>query len=514
VIEMTLAQIAAVTGATVVGDSGTGHGGVGGAGVTVTGTVEFDSRRVGPGGLFVAFAGAMADGHDFAAAAVQAGAVAVLGTRAVGAAPTILVEDCLAAMGMLARDLLRQLPRTSVIAVTGSSGKTSTKDCLAQLLGRLGPVVAPAGSFNNELGLPHTVLRADAATRFLVLEMGARGPGHLRYLCQVAPPQVAVVLNVGVAHIGEFGSVQAIAAAKAELVQALPATGTAVLNADDPRVRAMAALTAARVVLVGEAADAAVRAVDVELDERGRARFRLVTSDGEAPVRLALTGRHHVGNVLAVAAVAQAHGMALSDLAAALGELRVISSRRMDVFDRPDGVTVIDDSYNANPASTAAALQALVALGEGRRTLAVLGYLAELGEHERSGHEQVGRLAAELGVRHIVVVGAGASPIHDAAQEAVGWEGESVAVIDQEAAVAWLRAHLCPGDVVLVKGSRYRTWDIADALRGDHGLSADALRGDHGLSASVGRGDHGVVPDDEPGLTRLGAAAAEEAVAP
>ncbi len=234
-IPMSLAEIAAaVDGAVVGGDPD----------IVVTGAVEFDSRSICPGGLFAAFAGANADGHDFAPAALAAGAVAVLGTRPTQA-PTVVVPDTLVAMGRLARAVVDRLPQLTIVAITGSSGKTSTKDLIVGLLTRLGPTVGPPGSFNNELGLPHTVLRADSATSYLVLEMGARGPGHLTYLCQIAPPQVAVVVNVGVAHIGEFGSVEAIAAAKSELVQALSPGGVAVLNADDPRVRMMAAQTRA-----------------------------------------------------------------------------------------------------------------------------------------------------------------------------------------------------------------------------------------------------------------------------
>ena len=310
-------------------------------------------------------------------------------------------------------------------------------------------------------------MRADATTRFLVLEMGARGPGHVAYLCRIAPPAVAVVINVGVAHIGEFGSVEAIASAKAELVRALPADGVAVLNADDPWVRAMAGQAAGTVVLAGEAADAAVRAEDVLLDERGRATYTLSTPDGRVPVQLRVAGRHQVGNSLLAAAVARVAGAPLPELAAALGEFTPASSRRMDVFDRPDGVTVIDDSYNANPASTTAALRALASIGSGRRRVAVIGYLAELGEREREGHAQVGRVAAELGVDRLVVVGAQAAPIHDAAVAVLSWGGESVVVSDQDAAVAWLRERLRPGDVVLVKGSRYRTWTVADTLRSE-----------------------------------------------
>jgi UDP-N-acetylmuramoyl-tripeptide--D-alanyl-D-alanine ligase len=486
VIPLTLAEIAmAVEGRLVGGDPAT----------VVTGPVEFDSRQVGPGGLFVAFVGERVDGHDFAGAAVAAGAVAVLGTRPV-AAPTIVVSDPRQALGALARASVDRLPGLRIVAVTGSSGKTSTKDLLGQLLARLGPTVVAAGSFNNELGLPHTVLRADAKTRFLVLEMGARGPGHLTYLCGIAPPDVGVVVNVGVAHIGEFGSVEAIAAAKTELVRALAADGLAVLNADDERVRAMAPHTDAEVLLVGEAEDAAVRAEKIRLDERGRASFRLLTADGSTAVELAVSGRHQVANALLAAAVAHREGMPLADLGLALGQCRAVSTRRMDVFDRTDGVTVIDDSYNANPASTAAALHALAAIGAGRRRVAVLGYLAELGAQERAGHEQVGRLAAELGVDRVVVVGSAAAPIGDGAAAVAGWGGVSVQVTDQEAAVALLRAELRPGDVVLVKGSRYRTWQVADALR-QPPARADASAGDTATGparADASAGDTGVAP--------------------
>ncbi|GIH19054.1 UDP-N-acetylmuramoyl-tripeptide--D-alanyl-D-alanine ligase [Rugosimonospora africana] len=444
---------------------------------TVTGSVEFDSRKIGRGGLFVAFLGENADGHDFAPTAMTAGAVAVLGTRELPGVPMVIVSDPLAAMAALARAVVDRLPELTIVGLTGSSGKTTTKDLIAQLTARLGPTVAPAGSFNNELGHPYTVLQAGPETRYLVLEMGARGIGHIRYLAQAAPPRIGVVLNVGVAHIGEFGSQDQIAVAKGELVEALGPDGLAVLNADDPRVAAMASRTIARVVMVGEADSAEVRARDVRLDDRGRASYTLVTPEGSAAVQLAVTGRHQVANTLAAAAVARELGAPVADLAGWLGELRLVSTRRMDVFDRADDVTVIDDSYNANPASTSAALTALTDMVRGRReradradgarvrSIAVLGYMAEMGEYERSGHEEVGHLAATLGVDLLVVVGQQAAPIHDGAVAVANWGGKSVQVTDQDAAVALLRDELRAGDVVLVKGSRYRTWAVADALR-------------------------------------------------
>lgn len=464
-IAMTLGEVAAATGGTLRdADPRT----------RVSGTVEYDSRRVGPGGLFVAFVGERVDGHDFAGDALAAGAVAVLATRQVAGVPTVLVDDPYPALAALARSVVDRLPELTVVALTGSSGKTTTKDMIADLAGRIGPTVAPAGSFNNELGHPYTVLQSGPDTRFLVLENGARGPGHIAHLCAVAPPQIGVVLNVGVAHIGEFGSVAEIAAAKGELVEALPAGGVAVLNLDDPQVAAMAGRTAATVA--GYALDGAgtpeatVRATEVRLDARGRARYTLVTPDGTVPVRLAVAGEHQVSNTLAAAAVALELGMTLPDVARSLGELQPRAPRRMEVVERPDGVTLIDDSYNANPGSVAVALRALAAMGappgeRPRRTVAVLGYLAELGPHERAGHEEVGRLAAGAGVDLLVVVGEAAAAIRHGAVGQQQWGGEAVLVTGQDEASEALAQRLCAGDVVLVKGSRYQTWDVADRLR-------------------------------------------------
>ncbi|WP_238007720.1 UDP-N-acetylmuramoyl-tripeptide--D-alanyl-D-alanine ligase [Dactylosporangium sp. AC04546] len=457
-IPMSLGEIAAVVSGELAGP----------ASPVVDGPVEYDSRKIEPGGLFVAFVGDKVDAHDFAAKAVADGAVGVLGSRPVPGVPTIVVEDPRHALGLLAREVLRRLPSLTVVAITGSSGKTSTKDLIAKLLAVAGPTVATTGSENNELGTPYTILKVSAATRFLVLEMGSRGVGHLRYLCEIAPPDVSVVVNVGAAHLAEFGSVDGIALAKGELVEALSASGLAVLNADDERVRAMAARTSARVVLAGESASSDISGTDVVPLDGGRFGFTLhIPGSAPVPVRPATAGRHQVGNALLAAAVATHAGVAPGDIAAALGDPAGLSTRRMDVFDRADDVTVIDDSYNANPASMAAALRALVAVAGDRRKIAVLGFMAELGEYERAGHEEVGRLAAELGVDRLVAVSEQAAPILDGAAAVASWGGDSVLVTDQEAAVALLRGSLLPRDVVLVKGSRYRTWDVADALRAE-----------------------------------------------
>ncbi len=481
-IPLTLAEIAEATGGRLhraTGDE------------TVTGSVEFDSRRVGAGGLFVAVPGERVDGHDFAGTAVANGAVAVLAAREVPAPAVVVppVTDAhvrsvalagdtdgsgaavLAGLARLARAVVDRLaPRgLTVVGVTGSSGKTSTKDLISQVLEPLGPTVAPPGSFNNELGHPWTVLRADETTRHLVLELSARGPGHIRALCETAPPRIGVVLNVGSAHLGEFGSREGIARTKGELPEALPADGVAVLNADDPLVRAMAERTGARVVLVGEAEDAEVRAVDIELDEQVRAGFRLVTPKGEATVRLGLHGAHHVGNALSAAAVGLELGASVEEVAASLSGARRRSERRMEVSVRDDGVTVVNDSYNANPESMAAALRTLARMaGDGRRTWAVLGVMGELGESGAEAHEEIGRLVVRLGIDRLVVVDEQAGAIqHGARLEGTGKGEEPVLVPDVEAAVALLDTELRPGDVLLVKASKVAAlWRVADALLG------------------------------------------------
>jgi UDP-N-acetylmuramoyl-tripeptide--D-alanyl-D-alanine ligase len=442
--------------------------------VRVTGSVEFDSRRVTPGGLFVAFAGQHADGHDHAAAAIDAGAVAAVVTRPV-AVPHVLVGDSLAAMAALATEVARCLSAT-VIGITGSSGKTSTKDLVAALLERIGPTIAPPGSFNNELGHPYTVLRADTSTRFLVLETSARGIGHIRALTRIAPPRIGVVLNVGSAHLGEFGSREAIATAKAELVEALPAVtdgGIAVLNADDPLVAGMANRTRARVVTVGESAGVDVRADQVRLDDLGRATFRLTAPAGRAMVTLPLVGGHHVGNALAGAAVALECGLSVPAIAEALSVAGPRSRWRMEVVERADGVVVINDAYNANPESVRAALKTLAAIGRARsaRTVAVLGEMAELGADAADEHDAIGRLAVRLDISRLIAVGAARSMAHGAALEG-SWDGESTWVADSDAALILLQHELRPGDVVLVKASRAASLERVAIALGDASAAA------------------------------------------
>jgi UDP-N-acetylmuramoyl-tripeptide--D-alanyl-D-alanine ligase len=479
-IPLTLAEIAALT-------SGRLHDATGDE--VVTGTVEFDSRELTAGGLFVALPGERVDGHDFAARAIELGAVGVLAARPVGVPAVVVpkVADAhagsvaltgdrdgsgaavLAGLAKLARATVDRLAEKglTVVGVTGSSGKTSTKDLIAQVLEPMGPTVAPPGSFNNELGHPWTALRADTETRHLVLELSARGPGHIKALCETAPPRIGVVLNVGTAHVGEFGSREGIARTKGELPEALPDTGVAILNADDPLVAAMAGRTSARVVLVGESPDADIRATDIELDDEARASFTINTRGGGARTRLALNGAHHVGNALSAAAVALELGATVDEVADRLRDATRRSARRMEVTTRPDGVTVVNDSYNANPESVGAALRTLARMSDGgkRRTWAVLGVMGELGDEGAVAHEQIGRLAVRLRVDRLVAVDEQAGGIQLGARlEGVKGE-EPVLVPDVEAAVALLNAELREGDVVLVKASKVAAlWRIADAL--------------------------------------------------
>jgi UDP-N-acetylmuramoyl-tripeptide--D-alanyl-D-alanine ligase len=448
VIPLSLGHIAATTQGTLVGAD---------PNVVVTGTVEFDSRRAGPGGLFVAFAGSAVDGHDYAQAAIERGAVAVIGTRPLDV-PTIVVADPLEAIARLAADVIRRLTDITVVGVTGSSGKTSTKDLIAHVLRGRGAVVAPPGSFNNELGHPWTVLRADADTRFLVLEKGARGVGHIRQLTQIAPPSIGVVLNVGSAHLGEFGSREQIAVAKRELVEALPADGVAVLNFDDPNTRAMSTHTAGRVVGVGLGEDATVRATNVTIDIAGRAAFTIEWGGERAEVRLGLHGEHYIANALSAAAVGFECGMSLPEVVERLGTARPASPHRMDVRERADGTTVIDDSYNANPESMSAGLQSLAAIAAGsqptRRSWAVLGPMAELGPDSPAQHHAIGALVARLGIHRLLALGEPAAAYCTGAQLA-GMPAERVhCMLDVDAALRYLDEHLAAGDVVLVKASR------------------------------------------------------------
>jgi UDP-N-acetylmuramoyl-tripeptide--D-alanyl-D-alanine ligase len=460
-----LNEVAAATGGVVVGA----------AGDTVVQRVVIDSREAAAGALFVALSGEHADGHDYAEAAIKAGAVAILAGRNVSV-PHVRVTDPLAALGALAAYHRRQLTAT-VVGVTGSAGKTGTKDLLAALLGKVGPTVAPPGSYNNDIGLPLTVLSATGDTRFLVLEMGARGAGDIDRLCAVAAPEVGVVLNVGSAHLGKFGSREAIARAKGELAE--NASALAVLNAADPLVAGMANRARAQVQTFAVAqGDFGIRADvvadQVEVGADGRPSFRLRADGADAPVSLRLVGAHHVANAAAAATVALTSGMSIEEVAEALSSAEPVSRWRMEVSERADGVTVVNDAYNANPESMRAALDALTAMSDGgrRRCWAVLGQMLELGESSEAEHIAVGQYAAGLGAVEVVTV--------DAPEIADGAGPRAHRVSGVAQAAALLEGLVSPGDIVLVKASRgARLERVADALlRQNDAVLSDAVSGE------------------------------------
>ncbi|PRQ11149.1 UDP-N-acetylmuramoyl-tripeptide--D-alanyl-D-alanine ligase [Corynebacterium sp. 13CS0277] len=499
-IPLSLEDIATLTGGTLdlVDDPS----------VEVTGSVEFDSRKLTPGGLFVALPGLRVDGHDFAAQAIADGAVAALAARPVDAPaiiaapveqpdsnaeafdndPTGATASVLAAMSALARHVATTLTARgmTIIGVTGSAGKTSTKDMMASLFRAAGPTVAPPGSFNNEIGHPYTVLTCEEDTRYLVAELSARGVGHVAHLARIAPPRIGVVLNVGTAHLGEFGGREVIAQAKGELVEALPSAadgGVAVLNADDEYVAGMAGRTTAKVVLFSTAVDAdtaAERGIDyfateLRTDEFARASFTLHTPAGVAPVTLKVAGEHQVANALAAAAAALEAGLPFDLVVKALGSHEASSAHRMDVQHRADGVTVINDSYNANPDSMRAGLRALARMADARGgapTIAVLGQMGELGDAATEEHQALAEELAALGVRSLVAVGTGVH-IGALAARAAELGIATVSADSADAAVnlvdnqltAFLDHDAAHPPVVLVKASYAESlWRVAQGL--------------------------------------------------
>ncbi len=416
-----------------------------------------DSREAGAGSLYVAFVGERVDGHDFVASVAEAGAVLSLVSREVDA-PHVLVDDVTEALGRLAGAylaLLRAEGAITVIGITGSNGKTTTKDLLAQTLP---DVVAPAGSFNNEIGLPLTVLSAGPDTRHLVLEMGAAAPGDLAYLTRIAPLDIAVVLMVGSAHFEYYGSADGLAAEKATILDGVVAGGVGIINADDPRVAPMAG-RAPRTVTFGFG-PADVHGADRSVDG-GRARFSVEGRD----VHLRLIGDHHAANALAAYAVARECGITTARAVDSLNAAGPVSPHRMALTERADGVRILDDAYNASPESMRAALRALRAVADGGVMWAVVGEMLEIGDGSIAAHEQIGIDAVRLGIDHLLVVGAGARAAYVAAVREGSWGDEAAFVATIDEAREHLASRLAPGDTVLVKGSNGTgLWRLADQL--------------------------------------------------
>jgi UDP-N-acetylmuramoyl-tripeptide--D-alanyl-D-alanine ligase len=449
-IKLSVSEIASAINGAVHGD-GT---------VSVFGSVETDSRLISAGDLFVAKPGEVTDGHEFAQQAVGAGAVAVVVERFIEDlnAPQIVVEDSVAALGRLAQFVLAEIRKSTdlrVIGVTGSNGKTTTKNMLNAILSKVSETIAPIESYNNEVGAPYSILQTTLSTKFLVVELGAGGVGSIKYLTEIAKPDLGVILKVGLAHVGEFGGIEVTAKIKGELAEGMPTGSKLILNADDGYVAEMANHTKSQVVWFGTASEAGYRATDQSLTIEGT-QFTLHWPDGAtSKVHLQILGEHHVMNALAAAAVSDQLGVSRELIVRTLDQLPLAERWRMQVQHRADGVTIINDAYNASPDSTKAALQTLAQLGRsGRRTIAILGEMAELGNQSREQHDAIGRIVVRLNIDQLIVVGQGAKLIHMGAEQEGSWAGESKFFESIDEALDHVRGMLMAGDLVLVKSSK------------------------------------------------------------
>lgn len=449
-ISLSVQQIADAVGGLVHGDPS----------VMVTGSVETDSRLVASGSLFVAKPGEITDGHQFASAAGQAGAVAVIVERKLSDTdlPQIEVKDSVLALGDLAKFVLSEIRKTSdlkVIGVTGSNGKTTTKNMLNVILSTAGETIAPIESYNNEVGAPYSILQTTRSTKFLVVELGAGGTGSIDYLTKIAKPDIGVILKVGLAHVGEFGGIEATAKIKAELAKGMPENSKLILNADDGYVVEMAEQTKAEIVWFGTSSDSNYQATDQKVSISGT-DFKLHWPDHDvSEISLQILGEHHVMNALAAATVADQIGISRSKITTALASMPLAERWRMQVLNRADGVTIINDAYNASPDSTKAALQTLAQLGRsGRRTIAILGEMAELGSQSREQHDAIGRIVVRLNIDQLIVVGINAKLIHMGAEQEGSWAGESKFFESIDEALSYVRGMLRAGDLVLVKSSK------------------------------------------------------------
>lgn len=425
-----------------------------------SGSVETDSRLCKAGSLFVAKPGEITDGHLYIPNAIANGAVIAIVERKVDEPIVqLLVKDVVVALGQLAKYVVqevRSLGHLKVVGVTGSNGKTTTKNMLRQILSNFGETVAPEESFNNEVGAPYSMLRIDNQTKFLVVEYGAGGLGSINYLVKLCKPDIAVELKVGMAHAGEFGGIDSTEKIKAELITDLDASDVALLNFDDNRVKAMAAKTKAKVVSFGVSEDSDYRASDIALSIAGTSFSFHKQNLAAMPVQLQILGDHHVYNALASLAVADILGLDLAVAVAALEKMKLAERWRMQVGHRVDGAVIINDAYNASPDSMKAALMTLAELGRqtGRRTIAVLGEMAELGVYSNDEHDAIGRLVVRLNIDQLVVVGAGAKLIHMGASLEGSWDGESKYFDEISTASEYLSGMLKGEEIVLVKSSK------------------------------------------------------------
>lgn len=460
---LTLGQICDIVGGKLIGDPS----------IEVSG-ICIDSRSCTPGDLFAAIVGERVDGHDYVGQAVSSGASAHLTSKQVEGSQVIVptspdaldpVIHAIAKIALYVRSLMRGL---EVIGITGSSGKTSTKDMIGQVLSHAATTHAPSGSQNNELGLPLTLLSAPRDVKYLVAEMGMRGLGHITYLCNLAAPTIGVITNVGRAHIGEVGSIEGIAKAKSELVKAIRPSGVVVLNAGDERVMAMRGLTEATVFTYGFTSTADVKAENLNLSAYGSYNFDLVYRGERIPASIPMLGEHNVLNALAAASVGIAVGMEIADIARALTTLKQMSKWRMQVHQLPGNITIINDAYNANPESMTAALETLTAIPTTGKTFSILGKMHELGNDSDAIHAQIAKLASNLGVAQVLAVGEpakayGLSALDIAAENpdtSGGKAQKSVWLPDFDSSCDYIVNEVNSGDILLFKASRAEQFEV------------------------------------------------------
>ena len=449
-ITISLQEIATAIDAELIGDGS----------IIVSGSVETDSRQVTSGGLFVAKPGGVTDGHAFVESAVANGAAAVIVEHQVDTSvPQLVVKDSVLALGLLAKHVVakvKALGELKVIGVTGSNGKTTTKNMLREVLSTAGSTIAPEESFNDEVGAPYSMLKVEENTKFLVVEMGAGGSGTIRYLAEMCKPDIGIELKVGLAHAGEFGGISETEKIKAELVEELSSSGTAILNFDDERVMNMSAKTKAKITTFGLGEGSDYSASDVSISLAGTS-FEYTAPDGfKSSVNLQILGEHHVYNALAALTTIEVLGIDRKEAIAALENMKLAEKWRMELGVAPSGLTVINDAYNASPDSMKAALQTLAQLGRisGKKTVAVMGEMAELGEFSVHEHDAIGRIAVRLNLGQVVVVGKGAKLIHMGASQEGSWDGESQYFDEISNALAYLREMLTGDEIVLVKSSK------------------------------------------------------------
>jgi UDP-N-acetylmuramoyl-tripeptide--D-alanyl-D-alanine ligase len=442
-IDLQAVKIAEIVGGKLIGSD-----------VTVTAAPVFNSKSAISGSIFLALVGENADGHQYISDAFANGAVLAITTREVSER-CIVVNDVMTALNQLAKFVRSSLPDLKVIALTGSQGKTTTKDLLNHILSTVAPTIAPAGNFNNELGAPITLLQCGANTKFCILEMGARHIGDIAALCSIATPDIGAVLKVGSAHIGEFGSAEAVAQAKSEMISSLSDNAVAVLGQYDQFTIDMKSLHNGKTITFGETTSADVRATDIEIRE-GRPHFDLVTPAGRAAVGLRIAGIHQVANALAAAAIATNLDISIDVIAGALSTAELHSKWRMEIHEL-DGLVLINDAYNSSPESAEAALRTLVLFAQerGGQSWAFLGKMHELGASSPQRHASLGTLASELGIDHLVCINADeyAAEISPASQISV----HKFTSFEQ---AQELVSEMNQGDVLLVKASRAEKFEL------------------------------------------------------